>query len=236
MRNRYFSLTAVLLGLATLSLTTATVAQEKADSTYGLRPGSWSIQFQFSRNLTLTSFDGTLISAKRHFSAKRALRLGLSYSGNISDQDQETAATGDTEPMTTRSDLNSNQHAATIRLQYLFYSAPSNKLTRFIGFGPVLNYGRGSSSSKPGSPFDNNSSSESVQTGWNVGVNAVLGVEWFARENISVLAEYGVDLAYDRLKTTSEFTRATGVDTRVVRRRSFRITPNAVKFGLSVYL
>jgi hypothetical protein len=68
-------------------------------------------------------------------------------------------------------------------------------------------------------------------------VKALLGVEWFASENISFLAEYACYAGYRYASSESESDRR--YPDRETKSEStqnmFRFSSNEVKFGLSVY-
>ena len=40
--------------------------------------GAWALQFRVSENFTLSTFEGSVVSLKRHYSPSTALRLGVS--------------------------------------------------------------------------------------------------------------------------------------------------------------
>lgn len=62
----------------------------KIDTKNSLLKGAWALQFQINNNFSVSSFQGSTLSAKRHFSNKKAMRFGVSLSGSISEQDQSS--------------------------------------------------------------------------------------------------------------------------------------------------
>jgi hypothetical protein len=74
---------------------------------------------------------------------------------------------------------------------------------------------------------------------WSAGLSAVMGVEWFLRKNLSLLAEYGTLIKYTHNKRTTTFInndplRSQITQEEVVSKR-FAINDQAVKFGISLY-
>ena len=85
---------------------------------------SWALEFQINENFSLSSFQGSTISAKYHFSPKRAMRFGISLSGSIQDQELDRMRMG-------LQENNQDKLSLVVMSQYLFYS-PSAKNFRIL--------------------------------------------------------------------------------------------------------
>ena len=209
-----------------------------AQQNNSLEKGSWALQFQISHNFTLSSFQGSIISAKRHFSKKRALRFGVSLNASISDID-ENAASFDSDTLQTLQDNQSNRDFESINVttQYLVYPTPNDRLSLFFGAGPIFGFSHNKSETERQIQNRINTTLKSIDktNQWSLGIDMVLGSEWFIKKNISLLAEYGASLKYDWKKTTKTTItedRATATKSKI---NSINLNANSVKFGLSIY-
>ena len=196
-----------------------------------LGKGSWSMQFGLLEDLVLTSFQGGIISAKYHTSDGKAWRFGFSMFGSLSDVEQ-TGGSG-----STPSNSDSNGQTLTVNAQYLNYPSRNKTVVFLYGFGPLFRLSRSTSS------FDGSSvTSKNVYTRFAAGVSGTWGVEWFFKPGISMLAEYGMSVTYDRSKSTRRTETGNPFGSGNVqlsesesKSTSFRVDPSFVKFGLSFY-
>lgn len=203
-----------------------------------LETGAWALQFQISRNFTLSRFEGSVISAKRHFSDKKALRFGLSLNALISDAEQNSKQfTSDTLRQILTADSDSDVQNIELNVQYLFYPSPEKEINLFLGVGPMVGFNRSNSEtgSERGTPNSVESTSQRTSKRWSLGISANLGAEWFATKNISFLAEYGLSLNYIWVKD-SRTDKTAGIVTEAENKsKILNLSATTVKFGLSVY-
>jgi hypothetical protein len=71
----------ILLTLVFFSQMNSPGVAQNQEANHSLERSTWSLQFQISNNFTLSSFQGSVISAKYHFSKQRAFRFGSAISG-----------------------------------------------------------------------------------------------------------------------------------------------------------
>lgn len=203
-----------------------------------LETGAWALQFQISRNFTLSRFEGSVISAKRHFSDKKSLRFGLSLNASISDAEQNSKQfTSDTLRQILTADSDSDVQNIELNVQYLFYPSPEKEINLFLGVGPMVGFNRSNSEtgSERGTPNPVESTSQRTSKRWSLGISANLGAEWFATKNISFLAEYGLSLNYIWVKD-SRTDKTAGIVTEAENKsKILNLSATSVKFGLSVY-
>ena len=207
-----------------------------------LREGCWALQFQVNQNFSLSSFQGAVLSVKKHYSDDVAIRLGLSFSTTSSQFDQATRYLPPSD--TIRSSNSSNSGGFNIRVasQYIYYTEPSAPINLFIGGGPIVSYSRFSHdfewNNTNGGNFSNSKTS-SLENAWAVGISGAFGIEWFASEQISLLGEYGISAEYSWAKYTSTTSTSSNFGQQTqegeTNSKSFLISPALVKFGLSVY-
>lgn len=178
--------------------------------------GSKSFQFRISQNLTLSSFEGTMISAKKHYSAKSALRMGLGLDIGAGNWDQ-----GNQEADFTNFQID-------LTIQYLYYPAPLSSVNFYLGTGPIVQYNRSKDDVKY---EDGTDAGYRIQRLWALGMLGSWGVEWFADENISFICEYGAGIKYSSTKYENYLNPSPMINNR----NEFSFFSQSVDFGLSVY-
>jgi hypothetical protein len=193
------------------------------------------LQFQINNNFSLSSFQGATLSAKRHFSNKKAIRLGISLGGGVSDVEDQSNITGAT------FGRSGNGQSIGINAQYTIYPSPDKSVNVFFGAGPIVGFSRSSSTITSTPDSFSSTRNKAEETTWSAGISGILGVEWFATRNISFIAEYASSLGYNssnRKETAEQKTNTSDyIMTNEIERhtKGFQFNPNAVKFGLSVY-
>jgi hypothetical protein len=218
-----------------VSLVMATGAYGKVRTEESLRPGSWSLLFEVERDFQLGAYEGFMLSCKRHSSESTALRLGLTFGLMSQSQDLNRETGGNTSGPT---DLSASSFEFCLTALYIFYPSKIGRMNPFIGLGPSVGY-----------ELDDVSESGYALS---AGCRGALGVEWFATDNISFVAEYGLSLnyVYRDSDETRDFERYERDDGSFVRNdrvsddrdrwnrdinRSFELTSSSVQLGLSVY-
>ena len=225
------------------SLALSVFGQGSQDSSKtSLTRGSWSLQFQIEKDFTLGTFQGSNISAKKHFSRNKAIRFGISLSGNINDSNRELVVENDY-----KNDENTDANDKTISLYfssyYLYYLPSKNKINLFLGGGPIFGVTLSDRDVNQNSTQDtlfqtikDNTDSDS----WSVGFHLLIGTEWFITKHISLLAEYGSTLSYskrkyDSVRTAFSFNNEDSTWKNSRTENSYSFTASEIKFGLSIY-
>ena len=195
-----------------------------AERENSLEAGAWALQFSVQGDLiTVSSFDGGL-ALKRHFSPGSALRM--SVAAHASDTGQEYTGGGDSE---------AEYDAAGVQVGVLYqrYVDPDADAHLYWGVGPFAGWAGDSFERMQGDTLTSSNEAD----WWSVGLDAVLGVEWFATRVISFHAEYIGSAQFTRQKDSAELLEnGVVVDSqeRTVDRWSIA-EGGAVRFGLSVY-
>jgi hypothetical protein len=182
-----------------------------------LEGGSWAFQFGIGENFTLSDFSGTVISLKRHHSARSAFRAGLST--HYSSYARETDDPGSDPP----SERDEDRLIFELDLQYLRYSNTNGGLSPFWGVGPLIGFASHSDKYSSGSGVDSRQ--------WSFGVLGSLGVEWFPVRFIGFHAEYGLSITYGTSRTETGDPSSPEIRTSDV----WGFGGRGVLFGLSVY-
>lgn len=203
--------------LLILILSSVLSAQDKPKNS--LADGSWSMQFRISDNFTLSTFDGALLSVKKHLSNKTALRLGVSGTYTNSDEDNTT---------TTEYEANSSRYYFGVKLQLIKYIHPESALSFYYGIGPNFGYVRDKSEVLYEVEVSNR---EDYTRSVNFGLFGSWGLEWFLKHNISVLAEYGGGFKY----STEHKESIHGLNSSERDSHRFEFFNSNVNFGVSVY-
>lgn len=205
-----------------------------------LAADKWALMFQIDQYFTLTSFEGTMLSVKRHFSSSSALRFGFSAtfgSGDASGNEQEIIA--DTGLSDEASSSSSTTSGFTVNLQYLLYPNPGDDINLFLGAGPLIQLSHNSSESNQVLTNSGRHSTYDRDT-WYLGVSGAVGVEWFATRSLSFHGEYGAAVQYitsTRTQVDIQSGGSTG-DSRTEftgDSHEWRYSSQAVKFGVSAY-
>ena len=222
-------------------------AQSQAADTTSLRAGSWALQFGIAGNFTLTSFQGSTISAKYHLSGTSAIRGGITISGNTADGTPSiTYVYNDTSNGTMPEKSSSSAQSIGLVLQYLAYANPDGPVHFYAGIGPIVSYNHSQSSSDNSHPYAPRSwerviySSSSTQ--WGAGLIGNIGLEWFAVRWLSIRAEYGESLQYQWRSSSSvqdySYPMTLGIPEHIETSgptKGWSLASAAVNFGLSVY-
>lgn len=177
----------------------------------------WALQFQITNNFTLGDFQGSVISAKRQFSERRAFRFGAAVSSSFRNRTDEGIAG--------EQSRDRNTHFIRLNAQFVRYPVTERALKMYWGVGPTARFGR--SKQEPGS-----GGTETRQ--WTVagGAEGRLGVEWFVQSQISLTAEYGAGLEYERHVQTTDLE---GDREQKLTETRFALGARPVRFGVSVY-
>ena len=227
-------------------------AQSQYPDSVSLSEGSWALQFGIDRDFTLTSFQGTTIGAKYQFSHKNAVRGGITLNGYTNDgSNTMSGAIGEADAGTVPENSSSKSAGINLILQYLWYMNPSGPVHFYAGFGPSVLYSYSNSSSD--NYYLNNSSGQgywvreqydSKNTQWAIGAAAVVGVEWFACQWLSIHADYNEAIQYQWISSSrnqieSSLTTPGYISYRLNSSGSskgWRLNNLGVSFGLNIYL
>ncbi len=221
--------------LAAWLLAAEVKAQTQEASTAGsaMTKGAWAMQFSITDNFRLLPFSGATLSLKRHYSANKALRFGLSLGGNFSTSE-------DKNPNETQAESDYNNQSIGLVSEYVFYPSSEKSAKLFLGVGPSLGFSR-SSETKSIPSIQSQFRGKNVTRIWSAGVIGVLGVEWFANAHISLLAEYSSFLIYSSYHQKRINEQLDGNGGFIVTGESwsnadsFSFRASSVKLGLSVY-
>jgi hypothetical protein len=223
----------IVIVLLTLSLLLTLFAQNDSISNKNsLVEGAWAMQFQMSSYFTLSSFQGTIISVKKHLTDQSAIRFGVSTTLNISDDNAHR------ELITFSNYVNYNSYdnhlyRLSINSQYLYYLLGSTDVHLYVGSGPEIYY------SWDKSEYEGDTAryaSRDISSGF--GMSGVIGVEWFATSSLSLHAEYSTIARYTWTDNKREFTNFNITKVPEIKWSSgnyFSLSPSYIKLGLSAY-
>ena len=219
-------------------------SQETKDSTSNsLEEGSWSLQFQISNNFTLSSFQGSNFSAKKHLSPNSALRFGIGlsiYSGNREDEINEYSFQNITKEL--EDEIKST--FVNINCYYIYYPSPRKPLNVYFGGGPLFSLTHNEDNSKSDEVEQDTIlyklDRKTEAQGWGIGAAGLIGVEWFLTKQISIHSEYGSSILYlKEERTSTEIWESSLYDPNREERKTktdqIRFRSDNVKFGISVY-
>lgn len=217
----------------TIALTLSVLALHNGASVAGenpLKAGAKALLFQAVYDMQLTSFSGSTISMKHHFSSSKAARLGLSVSTAAGTEELEDDYG---EGQIVR-DYKRGSGSIGLTSEYLWYIDPGSQLTLFWGIGPSVRYSwndienRGEITGQ--GEIESNSKTKSL------GAVASMGIEWFPHQRIGILAQYSTSYtynwySYDRKYLTYENT----IQRQHRKTESSNLNGDQVKLGLAAY-
>ncbi len=212
----------LLMSLFAASATTSFAQSDDGedDEETALRPGVWALQFQINQNFTLGAFEGSTLSVKKHSSATRAWRFGVSLEADFFDMENEA---GD--------HTEDNDQLIALTGHYLFYPTRKGPVHLYAGPGLRGRYFHDSTRDEQRGPGGDPEVLADVSSEeWSLGLIGTLGVEWFAAKSISLMAEYSTSISYTTRELSGDSRRPSTT------LNSWSLRSDAVRFGLSVYL
>lgn len=203
--------------LCTLVLITCPSAFAQSDNEPDIED-RWALQFGVTENFNLGSFEGSLLSAKKQYNARRAVRVGVGLSADIQTSTDESDGS-------TREEDQSYQRAE-VDVKWIRYPVHDGTLRAYWGTGPSVEFVRNSTT------FDDANRTELDRLSLGAGLTGVLGAEWFVHPRISLSAEYRAGLTYRW--TREDDTLSAGDDSETIR-HNVRLGSRGVLFGVSAY-
>jgi len=197
----------------------------------------WALQFAISSNFTLASFSGSNLSVQRQLKENRAMRLGITLTDALSDNNSKYASASSN--TVSKSLSLSNNFNLKITSQYLYYHRSINNVRPYLGIGPYC--GATISYSESEKSNDLKKSTEISQS-FFLGITPSFGTEIYLNNKISLLAEYGTSLGY--IYSISDYTYKirssvddpyTITSQTIIKQHKITIQNNAVLFGISVH-
>lgn len=173
-----------------------------------LKEGMFALQFQVDY-FDLNPFQGSTLSCKYHLGDNLAVRLGISNSTNIDFSNERNGSKRD----------NHTGFSLQLKAQLVHYLKTFNDVSLYIGYGPYYSH-----------IFFRSSNSETL-TDYSLGLNGVLGVEWFFKNNMSLSSEYGMRAYYRYYHDDGYHNNGMSVQKSI-----YIDSGEQFKFGLSVYL
>ncbi|MBZ0198551.1 MAG: hypothetical protein K8H86_01700 [Ignavibacteriaceae bacterium] len=203
------------------------------DSTLIKLKNHFALQFQLGDNIRLTSFEGFTISGKYHLS-KFAIRAGIE-AGNFNTKSNNRNFTADTLTSSTEEE----NHGINIRinLQGLYYFNVYKDVAAYTGGGPFFAFYKRNKTA-----YYNYSSPEKKiqkENSTEIGLTALIGVEWFVKENIGLSAEYGINFSNYHMTIDLISEPINGSNTpktfNSAEYKIFQVYANSAKLGIVIY-
>lgn len=197
----------------------------------------YSLQFGIDKEFDLDDFAGMHLSVRKHHSSQRAWRLGarIAFSTGNDDGEQSRIDTGVV--VSQQSESSNTQLNTSISLLHEWQHVGANSINGIVGFGPELGFRVSDQESSNRYYQDSGTSRKYDRNVWSyqVGLRGVMGVEWFFTDQMSLMAEYSLSVAY----FYESYKRTDTYDARINKskssRNTFKLATNSVNFGVSVY-
>lgn len=231
MKTKTFSLIVVLLLASNIYSQQENLKEESSEDL-------WALQFQIASNFTLTTFGGSTLSLKRKLSDCTSLRFGLGINSAIFDSDIEVYPTP-SNGINRGTNNNETKFGLDISALYLWNTENKNNISAYYGLGPLVGFSYSKTKTENFTVFADTRVNVWQTTTINslaIGSIGVLGVEWFVKENISLVGEYGAALTYNyssekRIDDTSDH-RGSTTENNV---DNFRLYSLGAKLGIAIY-
>ncbi len=175
-----------------------------------LKQSMFALQFQIGNNFTLESFQGSTLSFKYQILDESAIRVGFSISSYVETSREENFIE---KPREKSIEL-------TINAQFIQYLKTFEDISLYTGGGPKF-YDRYYTLGDFGH--------EKI---WSLGLDGILGAEWFFKKNMSLSAEYGISIVY----WVSEMVDPSSTSKHSKRKNININDNNMLKFGISIYI
>lgn len=189
--------------------------------------GKFALLFQLGNNFNLSNFEGTTFSAKYQFDHKSAVRFSVSTGINANYSEEVQIYDGD---VIVKEVGDSDVLNIGFNATYLRYLRSFDDIKFYLGGGIDLGVRETKVDSKHEITGDSFYSTNILNS---YGVQIVIGVEWFVKNNISFLAEYASSYAY----RVEDYSQPYGDYTRIKHTRIERweFANHGAKIGLSLY-
>ena len=235
--------TAIFLVVCLMLLPCLSFGQKKQtspDDSTSFRFQKLSMQYQIREILDLIEFQGSILSAKYHLSNKSAIRIGFDL--GFGDANINNDVTHNLNDSLSHYDDSAHEHSKIgLSIYYLHYFNPHENVKFYAGGGPTFSFiitNDEAAKSYPAYVDDplylnefNTERSTKI-----IGLQSVLGTEWFFNENMSLIAEYGFLFSYSfNRKDETRSAEQPGEYSMNYKSDSFRFSSTRVKIGLSMY-
>ena len=228
-------ISAVLVFLFTFSTITSSQTKEPEKFTNYLKSGRWAVQFELGTFINPDYFQGIELSIRPQLGTSSALKLGVGFN--------RSTLSGTTRQDNLSKPKIDERNSFSVSLNYVHYFNPKDRVCFFAGIGPSYAYDDVKQESSiiytyllSTSVYETYNSSKQ----WSIGGRAIMGVEWFLHERVSLLAEYNMEYLagkYNGTTTNKDFSTGGQLEIEVrdeaLDVSSFRF--NIVKIGLSAY-
>lgn len=234
------------LFIVSLIISFASIARCQTSDSTSLREGAWALQFGIASNFTLTSFQGTTISAKYQLSARNAIRGGVTIGSSSSNGSSAlTATNADTSIGSASGSSHSSSQTISFVAQYLWYMNPTGPVHFYTALGPTVSYSY--SQNRSDNPenegiFLYHYVYSSSSTAHGAGITGSAGVEWFACQWLSIRAEYNEGIQYQWGSSSSSIDYSSTFAAYVPSHsesagtsKGWNLSSSSVGFGVSIY-
>jgi len=135
------------------------------------------------------------------------LDLGFSFNDGSSDENSGPGLPSSLPGSSNSNERKNNSQLITVVVQYLNYPYKASDLRLFWGVGPFVSLNRYFNQTtinyKPPQGSSQNRASqfsENENYNFGIGINSVIGIEWFITSKISLIGEYSISVSYSWIK------------------------------------
>lgn len=198
------------------------------------------LQFRIGSNFSLSSFQGSSISYKKHTSENRAYRAGITVSGGMLKDFQAYDTSFGTDSLHRDYNVNNNDFSIAVNWQRLKYSRSGNTYF-YYGYGPniayVLDYQEYlREECRTTEPEIIEIQEKRISHGISAGATLLAGVEYFITASVSIHAEYsqGISYKYQWYKIFGDYNEEQ-IRNEIRKNNALSLDAGGARFGCSFY-
>lgn len=198
-----------------------------SQNTDSLKLRKLSLQFQVGSNFTFSSFQDFMLSFRYSFNRNLSIRTGFGLNfrnttGNTKYTDPNISYDGDY--------TNRNEYYV-LMINFIYHFNMKGYIKPYIGLGPKTAY----DFSKYRTPENENGYRINSSKDWSGGINGLVGVEWFAAEQLSFFGEYSASIMFGNQRREYLNKEITNDYYRLEDYSYVLFQRDIVRLGLSVY-
>ncbi len=159
-----------------------------SQNTDSLKLRKLSLQFQVGTSFNFSSFQDLMLSFRYSFNRHLSIRTGFGLNFR-----NTTGNTKYTSPNTSyEGDITNRDEYYVLMINLIYQFNIKGYIKPYIGLGPKTAY----NFNKQRLPYDETGYRISTSKDWSGGLNGLVGVEWFAADQLSLFGEYSASIMF----------------------------------------
>ncbi len=213
----------------------------KTNSDKYIKSENWSVQAEVIGFNSLSTNLGLSLSIKKNINQNSAFQSGVEFLGLVQNYSNGVRFTGNIPNFYSVQNTDIRSKGTQVFFKYLYYPLERRKVTIYTGGGPLIGYyvDRVERNGLTSSKIETDSYLiKEIGYTWAAGLILNTGLEWYAYDNFSIVAEYGIAIVYSWSKVNVKNINlySPGESISNYSARSLSVLPAMLKIGCSVSL